>query len=83
MQSSPAALECKLIEVKQLADRHGTNLNYWLVIGEVVGVHIDTAFIRDGMVDMAAMAPIARCGYMDYVVANKVFQMGRPTKAPT
>lgn len=80
VKASPAALECKLIEVKRLADRHGTALDYWLVIGEVVGVHLDPAYVKDGMVDMAAMAPIARCGYMDYVVADRVFQMERPPK---
>jgi len=82
VKASPAALECKLIEVKRLADRHGTALDYWLVIGEVVGVHLDSAYVKDGMVDMAAMAPIARCGYMDYVVADRVFQMERPPKPP-
>ena len=81
VKSSPATLECKLIEVKRLADRHGTSLNYWLVIGEVVGVHLDPAYIKDGVLDMAAMAPIARCGYRDYVVADRTFQLDRPTKA--
>ena len=78
VKDSPAALECKAIEIKRLKDRHGADLNYWLVVGEVVGVHLDDAFIKDGMVDMAAMRPIARCGYKDYVVADKVFQMDRP-----
>ncbi len=80
VRDSPAALECKLIEVKRLADRHGTLLDYWLVIGEVVGVHIDARFVEDGRVDMAAMQPIARCGYADYIVADRVFQMDRPPK---
>jgi flavin reductase (DIM6/NTAB) family NADH-FMN oxidoreductase RutF len=80
VKASPAALECEVIEVKQLTDRHGTLIENWLVIGEVVGVHIDEAFIKDGMVDMAAMQPIARCGYMDYVVADAVFQMKRPPR---
>ncbi len=78
VRASPAALECKVIEVKRLVDRHGTALDYWVVFGEVVGVHIDPAFIKDGEVDITAMAPIARCGYMDYVVADRVFQMERP-----
>ncbi len=82
VRDSPAVLECKLIEVKRLNDRHGTALDYWLVIGEVVGVHIDQRFIKDGIVDMAAMQPIARCGYRDYVVADRVFQMDRPPDTP-
>lgn len=80
VKASPAALECEVIEVKTLVDRHGTPTGNWLVFGEVVGVHIDEAFIKEGMVDMAAMRPIARCGYMDYVVADNVFQMKRPPR---
>ena len=75
---SPAALECKVIEVKRLKDLQGNALNYWMVLGEVVGVHIDASFVKDGLLDMAAMRPLARCGYQDYVVADKVFQMKRP-----
>ena len=80
VKASPAALECALIEVKRLSDRHGTPTDNWLVLGEVVGVHIDPAFIKDGMVDTAAMQPIARCGYLDYVRADAVFQMVRPPR---
>ncbi len=76
--ASPAALECELIEIKHLHDRHGKPTESWLVIGEVVGVHIAETFIRDGMVDLAAMQPIARCGYMDYVHVNRTFAMDRP-----
>ncbi|WP_158809134.1 flavin reductase family protein [Beijerinckia sp. L45] len=80
VKASPAALECEVIEVKKLVDRHGTPTGHWLVFGEVVGVHLDETFIKDGLVDMAAMQPIARCGYMDYVVADTVFQMKRPPR---
>ena len=78
VKASPANLECKLVEVKRLADRHGTALDAWLVLGEVVGVHLDQEYIRDGMVDMAAMQPIARCGYAEYVTADRPFSMERP-----
>ena len=78
VKASPACLECKLIEVKRLKDRHGAELDYWLVLGEVVGVHLDQAYVKDGVLDMAAMQPIARCGYMDYVTADQPFAMDRP-----
>ncbi len=81
VKDSPAALECKVTEIKRLTDINGATINNYLVMGQVVGVHIDEAFIKDGMVDMAAMQPIARCGYMDYVVANAVFSLARPTTA--
>lgn len=81
VKESPAALECKLIEVKRLIDRHGTPTDFWLSFGEVVGVHIDPAYLRDGRVDLAAMQPISRAGYKDYVVSDKLFEMERPSKA--
>lgn len=78
VKASPAALECVRLEIKRLKDRNGTALDYWLVLGEVVGVHLDEALIREGRFDMSAAAPIARCGYADYIVAHETFTMGRP-----
>ena len=48
------------------------------MLGQVVGIHIDDRFIKDGRLDTAAMAPIARCGYADYSVVDKVFAIARP-----
>lgn len=75
---SPAALECRLWKVLELpsAGREG----YVVAFGHVVGVFIDDAFIRDGMVDTGAMRPIARQGYMEYsvVTPETVFALNRP-----
>ena len=79
--ASPAILECKLVEVKRLTDRHGAVLDTWLVLGEVVGVHLDPLYVKDGVLDMAAMRPIARCGYADYITADQPFAMERPPSA--
>jgi hypothetical protein len=49
-----------------------------VVFGQVVGIHIDDRFIRNGRLDTAAMQPIARCGYSDYAVVDKVFAVARP-----
>ena len=75
---SPAALECRVTEIIALSDTQGRASGAHLVIGEVVGVHIDEAFIKNGMVDTAAMQPIARCGYHDYAVVDRVFSLQRP-----
>jgi flavin reductase (DIM6/NTAB) family NADH-FMN oxidoreductase RutF len=77
---APAAFECRLWKTLDMpANKHGTC--YTVVIGEVVGVHINDAFIRDGLVDTAAMRPLARMGYMDYSVVTKEssFTLNRPT----
>jgi flavin reductase (DIM6/NTAB) family NADH-FMN oxidoreductase RutF len=77
---APCALECKLIQIVPLHDVDGTPLDGHLVIGQVIGVHIDDRFIRDGRLDTAAMKPIARCGYLDeYAVVERMFAMTRPT----
>ena len=75
---SPAALECRLVEIIELKDIEGRAVDRYLVLGQVVGVHIDEAFIKDGMVDTAAMRPIARCGYHDYAVVDAMFKLVRP-----
>ena len=48
------------------------------VFGRVVAIHVDDRFIRDGLVDTAAMRPIARLGYHDYAVVDAVFGLTRP-----
>lgn len=76
--ASPWALECKLLQVVRLDDLDGRRTDRHVVIGQVVGVHIDDRFIVNGRVDTAAMKPIARCGYDEYAVVEGVFTMARP-----
>ena len=76
--ASPCALECRLLQVIHLVDLEGRASSRYVVFGQVVGVHIDDRFIKNGQLDTAAMRPIARCGYADYSVVNEVFAMRRP-----
>lgn len=76
-----AALECKLWQTLELpAHKPGAQLRYTLVIGQVVGVYIDDRCLKEGLVDTAAMRPLARLGYMDYaaVGAENLFTLNRP-----
>jgi flavin reductase (DIM6/NTAB) family NADH-FMN oxidoreductase RutF len=51
-----------------------------MVIGRVVGVHIDDdALTADGRLDVLKIRPIARLGYMDYTSVESVFSMPKPT----
>jgi flavin reductase (DIM6/NTAB) family NADH-FMN oxidoreductase RutF len=77
--ASPCALECKLLQIIALKDLSGETTNRHVVFGQVVGIHIDDSFIKDGRLDTAAMRPIARCGYADYSVVDKMFSIQRPT----
>jgi flavin reductase (DIM6/NTAB) family NADH-FMN oxidoreductase RutF len=74
-----AALECRRTAIIRLSDADGVALDTWLVLGEVVGVHMDAAFMKDGYFDTAAARPVARCGYAgDYAEVTSLFQMIRP-----
>ena len=74
-----AALECKLIQTIRLTDARGKQIDTWLTYGEVVGIHINDEFLKDGIFDTAAARPLGRCGYRgDYVEVNTLFEMIRP-----
>jgi flavin reductase (DIM6/NTAB) family NADH-FMN oxidoreductase RutF len=75
---SPAALECKVTQMVSLVDVDGRDTGRRVVMGRVVGVHLDERFVRDGRLDAAAMQPIARGGYDEYSVVERVFTMPRP-----
>lgn len=79
VKDSPCALECKLLQVVSPNDVDGQPLDCHIVIGQVVGVHIDERFLKDGLLDTAAMKTIARCGYHNYAVVESQFTMVRPT----
>jgi flavin reductase (DIM6/NTAB) family NADH-FMN oxidoreductase RutF len=74
---SPAQLECRLLQVIDLptwdpAERQA------LVIGQVIGIHIDESLIKDGRVDIVSAQPIARLGYSLYATVDNSFRMPRP-----
>ena len=74
---SPAALECCLHRIVPLPDDDGKAENF-MIIGRVLGIHIDDRFIHDGRVDTAAMRPIARLGYSEYATVTEAWRMRRP-----
>ncbi|CAO2657625.1 Nn.00g037510.m01.CDS01 [Neocucurbitaria sp. VM-36] len=49
-----------------------------VVIGKVVGIHIDERVLTDGKIDVAKTEPIARCGYYEYAVVRETFEMRIP-----
>jgi flavin reductase (DIM6/NTAB) family NADH-FMN oxidoreductase RutF len=74
---SPVALECRLFQVVPLPDDKGHAEDH-MVIGRVLGIHIDDRYINDGRVDTAAMRPIARLGYSEYATVTEAWRMRRP-----
>jgi flavin reductase (DIM6/NTAB) family NADH-FMN oxidoreductase RutF len=73
-----AALECKWTQSIHLKDALGEGSGAWLVCGEVIGIHIEDRFIVGGRVDTAAMRVMARLGYQDYAVVERVVTLARP-----
>jgi flavin reductase (DIM6/NTAB) family NADH-FMN oxidoreductase RutF len=76
---APAALECKLLLTLPLKDLDGRPTPNTLILGQVVGIHIDEAFLKDGRFDITLARTIARCGYQgDYAEVATLFEMLRP-----
>jgi flavin reductase (DIM6/NTAB) family NADH-FMN oxidoreductase RutF len=75
---SPVALECKYFKTVELFSADGTRNSSAVVLGEVVSVHIADSMIVNGRADVTRMKPIARLGYMDYCVVDRLFSMQRP-----
>lgn len=73
-----AALECKAVEIKPLKGLNDAPSPNFMVIGQVVGIHIRDEAIREGRLDMALVRPLGRLGYMDYADAGDVFELMRP-----
>ncbi|MBX5242106.1 flavin reductase family protein [Rhizobium sp. NLR22b] len=73
-----AVLECRVTEIIEPKTLSGAPSENILVFGEVVGIHIDEAIVRDGRLDMSIARPVARMGYMDYSEGSDVFEMFRP-----
>ena len=74
-----AALECKVVDGFHPKGVDGTPAKAFVMIGEVVGVHIDDAMLtQDGLFDMVKAGNLARLGYFDYLSIEQTFQMRRP-----
>jgi flavin reductase (DIM6/NTAB) family NADH-FMN oxidoreductase RutF len=78
---SPVTLECKRTQVLQLQGADGAQVETWLVLGEVVAVHIDQKLLKDGVYGTAAAGHVLRGGGpADYftVGPEQLFRMHRP-----
>lgn len=71
---APAALECRMTQIIQLAGEAN-----FLVLGEVVGVHLRDDCMVDGRFDILRFNPLARCGYRDYATITEVLSLARPS----
>jgi flavin reductase (DIM6/NTAB) family NADH-FMN oxidoreductase RutF len=77
--ASPAHLECKLHQLVELPPDPSSGKRNVMVIGHVVAVHIDDAFVTEGRFDTARAQPVARLGYFDFAVVTDAFEIKRPS----
>ena len=76
---SPVSFECRVSQIVQLQTAAGDRVETWLVLGEVVGVHIARHLLHEGIYQTAAAQPILRAGGpADYFELGGQFKMRRP-----
>jgi flavin reductase (DIM6/NTAB) family NADH-FMN oxidoreductase RutF len=79
---SRVSFECRCTQIVQLQGSDGEKVSTWLVLGEVVAVHIAHAVLKDGVYNTALAGHILRGGGpADYfsVGPEQLFKLGRPT----
>jgi len=76
--ASPAHLECKLHQLVELPADPASGKGNVMVIGHVVAMHLDDAFVKEGRFDTARAQPVARLGYLDFAVVTDAFAIDRP-----
>jgi flavin reductase (DIM6/NTAB) family NADH-FMN oxidoreductase RutF len=72
---SPVSFECKL---HQILDFSAVPTSGSLVIGEIVAIHIDDAYMKDGKLDRNSLDMIGRMGGIQYSRTTQRFEMVRP-----
>ncbi len=78
---SPVNFECRVTQIERLYDAAGSDLSTWLVLGEVVGVHIAHHLLDAGIYVTAAAGPVLRGGgRTDYfaIDPSSLFRMAQP-----
>ncbi|KAI4911976.1 hypothetical protein J4E90_006794 [Alternaria incomplexa] len=77
VKRSPVKFECEYYTTLRLPGNPPMG-SADVVIGKVVGVHIDERVLTDGKIDVRKTEPIARCGYYEYAVVRETFDMRIP-----
>jgi flavin reductase (DIM6/NTAB) family NADH-FMN oxidoreductase RutF len=81
VQQSPVTFECRVSQIVRLSSAAGEAIDSWLVLGEVVGVHIAQRLLKDGVYDTANAGHVLRGGGpADYftIGPEQLFRMFRP-----
>ena len=77
VKGAPAHFECRYLHTVTLPPGPSGH-SQLVVFGQGVGVHVDEAVIKDGLVDVLSYGPVARLGYFDYTTVESIYAMARP-----
>jgi len=77
VKESPIHLECEFFQEIQLPCTLPDSINT-MIIGSVLGVHINDEVLVDGLIDLSRIKPLARLGYMQYTAVDELFSLQRP-----
>jgi flavin reductase (DIM6/NTAB) family NADH-FMN oxidoreductase RutF len=75
VEKSPVSFECKLHQILEFnPEPEGSSL----VIGEIVSIHMEDRYLKDGRLDRNALDLIGRLGGIQYTRTTERFEMVRP-----
>jgi flavin reductase (DIM6/NTAB) family NADH-FMN oxidoreductase RutF len=78
---SPVQFECRVTQIVRLDDANGAQTTNWMVFGEAIRIHIDPAYVVDGVYQTTLARPVTRGGgTADYfeTTQDSWFRMKRP-----
>lgn len=79
VKESPINIECTYFQSVQLPVFSEKTINR-MIIGYVKGIHVSANILKEGIIDLDKLKPIARLGYDDYAFLTQanIFTMRRP-----
>ena len=72
-----AALECTVYQILELPEDQSKRRTH-IVVGRVVGIHVNEELIKDGKIDASKACYMSRLGYFDYAMTDSVVPLARP-----
>ena len=77
VKASPIHLECIYFKTLELPCNQPEARNA-IITGHVIGINIRDDALKEGIIDIEKLQPLARMGYMDYTHVERIFTLQRP-----
>ncbi|MEK4061335.1 MULTISPECIES: flavin reductase family protein [Paenibacillus] len=75
VQECKIAMECRLVQLVELGHCD-------MVIGEVLGFHVEDELIHNGRIDVGKLKPVSRLAGASYAAIGRTFELDRPQYEP-